>query len=549
MKKQIKINKQLIYLVFLMVILLGISITGIKTGKDISIQIFGIEVENIDNKCAYIEKEEIYLSLDILRQYIDKDVFYNKVSRSINITKDGQILRLKVGEKKASFNYQIINVERVIEKKDDNIYIPVSSIEGIYNIAGINNKGKGIYIVASNSEEVILKNDYINAYSRPNITSFLNFKINREDKLQLYYNLLESDWVLVKAENGQVGYIQKYNLTKASLEKLNTRQIELKAQIAKDEQINEVSKINSIVSMDSMSVSTAYKQNGIENIFVDMFEILKKDGQVNITGISQNWIDTAKNSGYNIYGSISNGYNSSNFDNTVIATVIKNEDVRDKLIINILKELEKYRLDGLIVNFKSIKKEDEEIYNQFLKELGTAIKRSNKKLFVRGNLDSHNVNITKAFNYIDYYILVGYNHRNIYSNISGTDSDINIIKKDIDDVIKINSVGASSKIILELPIYSILWEEKNSKVINSSIYNQKAINDYIVKNKLIKKLDGKTNQNYLEMTKGSIVYKMWLEDEYSLKEKIKLVEDNRLAGIVIYRAGYEINDFIAKIFK
>lgn len=549
MAKLIKRYRQIFYLAFLVAIIVAISCLGSKQNKDIYLQVFGAEIENVDNKCVYPEDGEIYLSLDTVRQYIDKDIFYDKIARQLNVTSNGQILKMKVGENKASLNYKSITTQQVLVKRGNDIYIPVSAIKEIYGIDGINNDNEKIYVVNNNSEKVVIKNNNISMYSKTNVTSEVNGKLSKNEKVTVYYNLLQSDWIFVKNEKGQAGYINKYNLSKESINKLYAGQNNLRVQADKETQNSKANKLNCIVYSDSIDVSGAYKKNGLENIVIDMFEVLKINGGVDITGTSQKWLVAAKNMGYKIYGNVTNGYNSSNFDNTVIATVISNPDTRDKLITNMLKKVQEYKLNGLIVDFKGIKKSDEAIYIQFLKEFGTAMRGKNKKLLVKTTMDNNTADISKALEYIDYCIIEGYNHRNIASNISGTDSDINKIKKDIDSILNTNNDEYASKVILELPIYSILWEEKNSKVIDSNIYSQKATEEYITKNKLTKKLDSRTNQNYVELTKGSIVYKMWVEDEYSLKEKIKIVKDKNLAGVVIYRAGYDSDNLINKILK
>ena len=98
------------------------------------------------------------------------------------------------------------------------------------------------------------------------------------------------------------------------------------------------------------------------------------------------------------------------------------------------------------------------------------------------------------------------------------------------------------KIVAGLPAYSILWTEKNSNVINSEIYSMKAMQDYIEKNSLNQKeING---QNYVELKTGSLIYRMWLEDDISLKNRLEIVKKNNLKGIAIYKLGYENDNLI-----
>lgn len=549
MKKLVKRYKQIIYLLFLVAILLVMSSFEIKHSNNLNLQIFDVDIENSNNKNAYVEEDEVYLSLNILTEYIDKDIFYDKISGYIVITNNGNILKLKMGDNNASLNYKDISIEKGLVKKDNVIYVPVSSINKVYNITPVVNKDKRIYIVKNNTDEASIKNNNVNVYEKNNIKSDVVCKIKKNEKINIYYSLFNSDLVLVKNESGKVGYISKYNLTKDSINKFNIKQEELKVNENKIIETAIPGKINGIVYSDLENINNLTKQKEIDVVVIDMFEILKINGQVDVNKSNQKIIDLSKNIGYKVYGNIDNGYNSSNFDNTVIANIISNPELRDSLVINILKEVESYKLDGLVVDFESIKKSDEGIYIQFLKELSTAMNGISKKILIKNIVNSNNIDISKVLKYIDYYIIDGYNHRNIDSNISGTDSDINKITEDIDNVANINNGAYLPKVIAELPMYSILWEEKESKIVNSSIYSQTATEDYISKNKLTKKLDTRVNQNYVEIVKGITTYKMWVEDEYSIKEKIRTVKEKNLAGVIMYRVEDDNINFVNNIFK
>ena len=49
----------------------------------------------------------------------------------------------------------------------------------------------------------------------------------------------------------------------------------------------------------------------------------------------------------------------------------------------------------------------------------------------------------------------------------------------------------------------------------------------------------KLKQNYVEYTKNNTVYKMWIEDEESIKAKIELVRQYNLAGTAAWEKDRE----------
>ena len=51
--------------------------------------------------------------------------------------------------------------------------------------------------------------------------------------------------------------------------------------------------------------------------------------------------------------------------------------------------------------------------------------------------------------------------------------------------------------------------------------------------------DDKTKQNYAQWDTDGGTYKIWLEDNQSIEEKLKLIKSNNLAGVAEWRLGWE----------
>ena len=51
--------------------------------------------------------------------------------------------------------------------------------------------------------------------------------------------------------------------------------------------------------------------------------------------------------------------------------------------------------------------------------------------------------------------------------------------------------------------------------------------------------DNNTKQNYAEWESADGTYKIWLEDEQSLEEKLAVVSENGLAGVAEWSLGWE----------
>ena len=61
--------------------------------------------------------------------------------------------------------------------------------------------------------------------------------------------------------------------------------------------------------------------------------------------------------------------------------------------------------------------------------------------------------------------------------------------------------------------------------------------------------DDSTGTNYAEYTRDGVVYKMWLEDQKSLEEKMKTVSDSKTAGYAFWKLGLEDSSVWDMIIK
>ena len=95
----------------------------------------------------------------------------------------------------------------------------------------------------------------------------------------------------------------------------------------------------------------------------------------------------------------------------------------------------------------------------------------------------------------------------------------------------------ADKIILGIPLYTRLWKEENGKITSKTV-NIKDV-DSILPNGVNKSWNNELKQNYVEYTQDGAIYKMWIEDEMSIKEKVDLVNKYNLAGTAAWEKDRE----------
>lgn len=77
----------------------------------------------------------------------------------------------------------------------------------------------------------------------------------------------------------------------------------------------------------------------------------------------------------------------------------------------------------------------------------------------------------------------------------------------------------------------------------------KGAQEVVADSKAELKWDDATSMNYLEYKKGKVLYKMWVEDEKSLEEKMKAVSDAGVGGMAFWKLGLDRAEIWEKIVK
>ena len=139
----------------------------------------------------------------------------------------------------------------------------------------------------------------------------------------------------------------------------------------------------------------------------------------------------------------------------------------------------------------------------------------------------------------DYVITMAYDEYFAGSEEAGPVSSLNYVKDSTANTLK--EVPAEQT-IMALPFYSRLWKEttKDGKVkLSSEAYGMRSAKEVMVDAGAAFDWNDDSGMNYAEYTKDGVVYKMWLEDQSSLEEKMKVVSESKTAGYAFWKLGLE----------
>lgn len=159
-------------------------------------------------------------------------------------------------------------------------------------------------------------------------------------------------------------------------------------------------------------------------------------------------------------------------------------------------------------------------------------------------------------------IIMAYDEHTRVSEDIGPVASIGFVKEGVENTLK--EVPAEQT-ILGMPFYTRVWELTPKEDAGEDV--ESASEDYLpytftcseegmqtVENRYTVNgaqatWDESAGQYYVEYENGGKTYKIWIENEASLEEKLKVMKENSLAGAAYWKIGFERNSAWDTIIK
>ena len=277
------------------------------------------------------------------------------------------------------------------------------------------------------------------------------------------------------------------------------------------------------------------------NVVSPSFASLKKSGQgelqLNIGEAGKNYINWAHDNGYKIWPIVSND----SLKGTT-SEILNDYKLRENLIDNIVNLTTSYDIDGINIDFEYMKEEDKDMFSRFIIELAPRLKEYGKVLSVDVTAPDGSPDWSMCYNrykigqVADYIIFMGYDQNGISSPKEGTTAGADWVEVNIKKFLGQEGVKAD-KLVLGMPFYTRLWRETTDGPTSSVVW-MKNIDSKIPSN-VERKWDNNIKKYYVEFTENGTTYKMWLEEEESIKAKFALMNNYDLAGAAYWQKDFE----------
>lgn len=496
-----------------------------------------INNNNVTRKLKYDlfinDKNVIYMSEDDIANYFDKYIYFEQSTNEIITTYGEKVGVLPLNQNIVKINDSPVNILSGAIQKDGIYYLPITAMSKVYNV-DINYIKEEKILTLDSLDKSLIKADVSKNYNvkyKNTIFSKTVDKIKKGEKV-ICIEKLGNNWTKVRTQKGYIGYVKTNTLS---------NEIYIRNETKKEERKNKINLVWDYYSEYSSAPNregTSIK--GINIVSPSFFSLIKEgNGEIktNIGSKGISYINWAKQNNYEVWAMISN-----NSYKDTTSKILNSYELRTRLINNIVSLAVQYQLDGINLDFENMNSTDKDMYSRFIIELKPKLQEAGITLSVDVTAPDGSENWSLCFDrnvigdVADYIVYMAYDQYGVGSNKAGTTAGYNWVETNLKKFIDREEID-SSKIILGIPFYTRLWEEKNGKV-SSSTVNMKSIKEVLPQN-VNKKWDDELRQYYVEYTESEKIYKMWIEDEESIRHKVSLVNNYNLAGVASWEKDRE----------
>lgn len=553
MKEQQKKKAAPVLVVLILIVLVGAAgivsflINRYKPGTE---YMDGNEYFNLtdENSVALIQNGELleeqavliggepYAAYTYVESQLNSCFYWDEETKGILLTTSGGVQTLLPGD--AAVAKTPGGQPAVQQESDGTVYISLDVVKEYTDLdyayysdpnrVVIRNEWDGV-------EQATVQSDTAQVRQKGGIKSLILADVQKGDTLLYLENL--DNWCKVMTADGYTGYIQTEDISEPEAIEARTAKKDSYEKITRDHKINLVwHQSTSTESNDAMAEMTA-EMTGVNVISPTWFSVTDETGTISSLA-SADYVKLAHEAGREVWGLIDN-FNEA-FDET---TDLAYASVRSRIIEQLLAEAASCGMDGINVDFENLKEAGIPHYLQFLRELTSAAHAQNLVVSV-------DTPVPQAYTmyyqrgeqarFVDYMIVMAYDEHFAGSEEAGSVSSLPFVQQAVEEMTR---VMPADQVICGIPFYTRVWTEKfGQSAITSEVLGMDGAKNYAKENQMTETWDASLGQNVATVETSDARYTIWMEDEQSMEEKLKVIQSADLAGVAEWKLGFECAD-------
>lgn len=560
MKEQQKKKAAPVLVVLILIVIVGAAgvvsflINRYKPGTE---YMAGNEYFNLtdENSVALIQNGELleeqavliggepYAAYTYVESQLNSCFYWDEETKGILLTTSGGVQTLLPGD--AAVAKTPGGQPAVQQESDGTVYISLDVVKEYTDLdyayysdpnrVVIRNEWDGV-------EQATVQSDTAQVRQKGGIKSLILADVQKGDTLLYLENL--DNWCKVMTADGYTGYIQTEDISEPEAIEARTAKKDSYERITRDHKINLVwHQSTSTESNDAMAEMTA-EMTGVNVISPTWFSVTDETGTISSLA-SADYVKLAHEAGREVWGLIDN-FNEA-FDET---TDLAYASVRSRIIEQLLAEAASCGMDGINVDFENLKEAGIPHYLQFLRELTSAAHAQNLVVSV-------DTPVPQAYTmyyqrgeqarFVDYMIVMAYDEHFAGSEEAGSVSSLPFVQQAVEEMTR---VMPADQVICGIPFYTRVWTEKfGQSAITSEVLGMDGTKNYAKENQMTETWDASLGQNVATVETSDARYTIWMEDEQSMEEKLKVIQSADLAGVAEWKLGFECADVWSLISK
>ena len=554
MKEQQKKKAAPVLVVLILIVLVGAAgivsflINRYKPGTE---YMAGNEYFNLtdENSVALIQNGELleeqavliggepYAAYTYVESQLNSCFYWDEETKGILLTTSGGVQTLLPGD--AAVAKTPGGQPAVQQESDGTVYISLDVVKEYTDLdyayysdpnrVVIRNEWDGV-------EQATVQSDTAQVRQKGGIKSLILADVQKGDTLLYLENL--DNWCKVMTADGYTGYIQTEDISEPEAIEARTAKKDSYERITRDHKINLVwHQSTSTESNDAMAEMTA-EMTGVNVISPTWFSVTDETGTISSLA-SADYVKLAHEAGREVWGLIDN-FNEA-FDET---TDLAYASVRSRIIEQLLAEAASCGMD------ENLKEAGIPHYLQFLRELTSAAHAQNLVVSV-------DTPVPQAYTmyyqrgeqarFVDYMIVMAYDEHFAGSEEAGSVSSLPFVQQAVEEMTR---VMPADQVICGIPFYTRVWTEKfGQSAITSEVLGMDGAKNYAKENQMTETWDASLGQNVATVETSDARYTIWMEDEQSMEEKLKVIQSADLAGVAEWKLGFECADVWSLISK
>lgn len=491
---------------------------------------------NIHKESALVKAERIYFPLDFIKDKLDPNIVLDEENKIVIITTEEEVYHFPFGSSTGLVNLKPYKFTYPVVIYDEKVYLDADPLKDYYKFAiTVNNEES---IISLHDLKVPLQQGKIIKASKLRVQPELRSPWNTAVTVDTAVNIMKEDkgWYWIETEEGQLGYINK---NKVELTSVKQYEIIEKVYQPWNPLGQPIMLTWEYAGTSTTSSEKMPDMQGLQVISPTWFQ-LQEEGLV-VNRADKSFVDWAHSKGYQVWGLFNN-----QFSPELTHAFLHDADLRIKVMKQLLSYIDLYELDGINVDFENMYLKDQAAFVQFIRELAPLLHEKERTLSVDVTFHSKSERWSMCYDRkglaqsADYLIVMGYDEHGSTSPVAGSVSSLPWVERGVEKMLQ---EVPNDKLVLGIPFYTRLWKEDTDATgkvtVTSQPLSMDKVEAWIKEHNSKVVVDEQTGQRYIETKVDNTVYKIWVEDEFSLAKRIELMKKYRLAGVAAWRRGFE----------